>query len=44
MLRTALALAGYRVIEASDGLSALQILDTNPPDVVLLDLGLVGLT
>jgi DNA-binding response OmpR family regulator len=40
MLRTALAFAGYRVIEASDGLSALQTIDRDPPDVVLLDLGL----
>jgi DNA-binding response OmpR family regulator len=40
MLRTAFAFAGFRVIEANDGLAALQAIDRNPPDVVLLDLGL----
>ena len=38
MLRTAFAFAGFRVIEASDGLAALQTIDRDPPDVVLLDL------
>jgi CheY-like chemotaxis protein len=40
MLRAALAFAAYRVIEASDGLAALQMIDSDPPDLVLLDLGL----
>jgi DNA-binding response OmpR family regulator len=44
MLRTALAFADYRVIEASDGMAALQAIDRNPPDVVLLDLGLPVVT
>ena len=38
--RHTLALAGYRVLEAGDGLTALQILDTEPVDLVVLDLGL----
>jgi DNA-binding response OmpR family regulator len=40
MFRTALAFAGYRVIEAGDGFHALQMLDADPPDLVVLDLGL----
>jgi CheY-like chemotaxis protein len=40
MLRTALVLAGYGVIEAGDGLDALRVLDANPPHAVILDLGL----
>ena len=40
MFRTALALAGYEVFEAGDGLDALRVLDTTPPDAVILDLGL----
>lgn len=44
MLRTALAFAGYRVIEASDGLAALQTIDRDPPHLVLLDLGLPVMT
>ena len=41
MFRTALALAGYAVIESGDGLHALHLLDGGaPPDAVILDLGL----
>jgi two-component system cell cycle response regulator DivK len=40
MFRTALALSGYRVQEAGDGLEALKLLDCDPPDLVVLDLGL----
>ena len=40
MLRTTLLFAGYEVREASDGLQALQFLDLETPDAVILDLGL----
>ena len=40
MFRTALALAGYQVIEAANGLDALRILDVTPLEAVILDLGL----
>lgn len=40
MFRTALALDGFRVLEADDGLMALRLLDASPPDIVILDLGL----
>jgi CheY-like chemotaxis protein len=40
LFRTALALGGYRVQEAADGLEALKLLDCDPPDLVVLDLGL----
>src|SRR5690348_16284282 len=41
MFRTALALAGYAVVESGDGLHALRLLDGSaPPDAVILDLGL----
>jgi CheY-like chemotaxis protein len=38
MYRTALALAGFEVVEADDGLAALHFLDNRAPDVVVLDL------
>lgn len=38
LFRTALALAGYDVVEAGDGLEALRRLDEAPPDLVVLDL------
>jgi CheY-like chemotaxis protein len=37
---TALGLAGYWVVEAFDGLEALEVLDSDPPHLVVLDLGL----
>jgi two-component system, OmpR family, response regulator len=40
MFRTALALAGYQTLEAADGVDALRILDSNPLEAVVLDLGL----
>jgi CheY-like chemotaxis protein len=40
MFKTALAFAGFRVLEAGNGFYALQWLDTDPPDLVVLDLGL----
>jgi DNA-binding response OmpR family regulator len=40
MVRHALTLAQYDVQEAGDGLMALRLLDTDPPDAVILDLGL----
>jgi CheY-like chemotaxis protein len=38
LFRTALALAGYNVVEAGDGLEALRRIDHTPPDLVVLDL------
>jgi chemosensory pili system protein ChpA (sensor histidine kinase/response regulator) len=40
MYRVALVLAGYQVRVAIDGLDALRQIDSNPPDLVVLDLGL----
>ena len=40
MLRTALAIAGYDVEEAADGAAALHRIHNNPPDALVLDLGL----
>jgi len=40
MIRHALTFAGYDAQEAGDGLHALRIIDSNPPDAVILDLGL----
>jgi CheY-like chemotaxis protein len=42
LFRTALALAGYDVIEAGDGLEALQRIEEARPDLVILDLMLPG--
>ncbi len=44
LYRVALALAGYHVQEAGDGWSALSQLDRDPPDMVVLDLGLPIMT
>jgi CheY-like chemotaxis protein len=38
MYRTALGFAGFTVVEAEDGLSALQHLEDRVPDLVILDL------
>jgi CheY-like chemotaxis protein len=40
MFRTALAYAGFRVREAGNGFEALRMIDSDPPDLVVLDLGL----
>jgi CheY-like chemotaxis protein len=40
LFRTTLALEGYRVLEARDGVQALHFLESDPPDLVILDLGL----
>lgn len=40
LLRTTLTRAGYEVVEAEDSRQTLATLDTEKPDVVLLDLGL----
>jgi two-component system, OmpR family, KDP operon response regulator KdpE len=40
LLRTTLAGHGYRILEAGSGQAALDMLAREPPDVVLLDLGL----
>jgi CheY-like chemotaxis protein len=44
LFRTALTLAGYDVIEAGDGLEALQRIDQAIPDLVVLDLVLPGMS
>lgn len=40
MFRRALAFAGFEVREASDGLTALRLIELDRPDAVVLDLGL----
>jgi twitching motility two-component system response regulator PilH len=40
LYRTAFAIGGFTVQEARNGLDALQRIDSDPPDVVLLDIGL----
>ena len=40
MFRTSLAFAGFRVLEAADGYSALHRLDDAMPDAIVLDLDL----
>jgi two-component system KDP operon response regulator KdpE len=40
LFRTALAVSGFDVLEAGDGLTALQLLEIERPDLVVLDLGL----
>jgi DNA-binding response OmpR family regulator len=44
MYRTALAIAGFGVQEAGDGFDALQLLDRDPPDLVVLDLTLPAIS
>ena len=40
MFGTALRFEGFRVVEAGDGFAALKCLDSDPPDLVVLDLEL----
>ena len=40
MFAISLTLAGFRVREASDGPEALRAIEDDPPDLVLLDIGL----
>lgn len=42
-IRRALAYEGYDVVEAGDGETGLEMVRTNPPDLVLLDLNLPGI-
>lgn len=44
LFRTALVVAGYDVREARDGFDALRSLDAAVPDLVVLDLGLPGIS
>ena len=39
-LRTSLSAQGYHVLEAEDGVTAIDLIRRNPPDVIILDLGL----
>jgi two-component system, sensor histidine kinase and response regulator len=43
VFQIALSFEGYDVREARSGFEALRLLDTDPPDLVLLDLGLPGI-
>ena len=40
LYRTALSLAGYAVTAVDDGVEALRHIDADPPDIVVLDMGL----
>ena len=40
LYRTALSLAGYAVTAVEDGVEALRHIDADPPDIVVLDMGL----
>jgi CheY-like chemotaxis protein len=40
LYRTALSLAGYAAVSADDGIEALRRIDADPPDLVVLDMGL----
>jgi DNA-binding response OmpR family regulator len=42
MYAASLSLAGFDVTTASDGFEALKRIDVEPPDLVVLDLGLPG--
>ena len=40
LYRTALTIAGYQVRESSDAVDALRQIDADPPNLIVLDLGL----
>lgn len=40
MLRHSLTTAGFRVIQAEDGLNGLEVLDTEKPDVIVTDINM----
>jgi CheY-like chemotaxis protein len=42
--RSALSFSGFAVHEAGNGLDALRRIDSNPPDLVVLDLSLPGVS
>lgn len=42
--RTVLSLEGYDVVESANGLDALRCIDSAPPDLIVLDLGLPEIT
>jgi DNA-binding response OmpR family regulator len=44
MFRLALAFEGFQVFEARDGATALREIDQGPPDIIILDLGLPGVS
>ena len=44
LVRTILHHLGYEVNEVSDGLEALRVIETDTPDLVLLDVQMPGLT
>jgi DNA-binding response OmpR family regulator len=43
VFQIALSFEGYEVREARSGFEALRLLDSDPPDLVVLDLGLPGI-
>src|SRR5262249_54357752 len=43
LFRTTLTIAGYAVQEVGDGVEALQLIENDPPDLVVLDLVLRAL-
>ena len=44
VLRTALSAEGYTIFEAGTGEEALNLFRTSPPDVILLDVNMPGMT
>jgi CheY-like chemotaxis protein len=44
LVRTVLSHAGHRVVEAENGPQALEIAGANPPNLILLDLSMPGMS
>ncbi|MEZ4672105.1 MAG: response regulator [Anaerolineae bacterium] len=44
IITTALKMQGHEVVEAHDGMEALQLLDENPPDLILSDINTPNIT